>query len=97
MGLRWFEQADFTGEMKGLPKIRICTKQSRQEEGEKGQKKRPPVRLFSQDRNRLILKQTWCISFLLLLKNTTNLVVRKASWRMLATRDVRESKLGSLG
>ena len=37
LGLRWFEQADFTGEMKGLPKIRICTKQSRQEEGrEKG-------------------------------------------------------------
>lgn len=37
LSLRWLEQADFTGEMKGLPKIRICTKQSRQKEGrEKG-------------------------------------------------------------
>ena len=34
----------------------------------KGLKKRPPTRPLSQDRNRLLLKQTWYISFLLLLK-----------------------------
>ena len=36
LSLGWFGQADFRGEMKGLPKIRICMKQSRQEGREKG-------------------------------------------------------------
>ena len=39
LSLRWFEQTDFTGKMKGFPKIRIYTKQSRQEEDIKRHKR----------------------------------------------------------